>query len=481
MSLYDSIVIARSAILTHQKRLAVISHNIANVNTEGYHRQRVALGTNPPLEPTMLETRKYSIGTGVRVIDVIRAYNDMKEATLLGEKPDAEYHAQKARGLADMEALVVGIGEASLSARFQDFWNSWQDVANNAGNLAFRSILVEHSVALTDHIRTLDDRLTSFRANIADGIVAPFSGFVADEVDKINNIAAEIQDLNSRISSLPSDYDSNDLMDRRTRLLRELSEKADIVVAADYSITIDGQLLVSGDGATRNDLIITGTAPVTLTLDGAPVTIARGSLGAWIDVAAEVDAFIANLDTLAIELMSVVNDVHNSTLGNAYDLDGNLSALNFFTGTGSSDIVVNPLIHDPVNPLKDNPRLIAAAATIYDPGPPPIPNPGDGAKALEIADLAYQNIVALGDQTFGEFFISLLAPLGAGIQTETDLASNGETVVNLLINSIQAETGVNLDEELIEMISAQRAYEAAARLMKTIDSMLDVIINGLMS
>lgn len=491
--------IARSAILTHQQRLAVISHNIANVNTDGYHRQRVALGTNPAIPPTMLETRTWTIGTGVTVLDVIRTYNGMKEAVLRGQISDAVLHEEKGKALADVEALIVGIGDASLSERLLDFWNAWQDVANNADSLSFRSVLIERGAALTDHINTLDDRLTSYRTGVLAGAAGSYTGIVANEVAEINTMATEIANLNSRISSFNASYDAHDLMDRRNELIKELSEKVDIAVGADYEITIGGVVLVSGDGATintlaiRDDLSGTETSGIEITLGpvGGPpdgvVAISSGSLRAWIDVAGivdgsgtplAVDSLREKLDEFALALINAVNALHAT----GYDLDGNLSSDNlitsgaFFDGNDASDIAVHDEIHHSTNPLLDNPRLIAAAGTLHDPGGPDEgPNVGDGANALDIAGLAHAQTV--GIYTFEQYFSSMVGALGATVQTELNLAGDGEAIISMLINSIQAETGVSLDEEMIEMLSAQRAYEAAARLLTTIDDLMDLVIN----
>lgn len=95
--LNDSLTIARSAIFAHQERLAVIANNIANVDTEGFHRRRVALGTNPPIFPNLTSMAAFSDSTGVRVLDVVRAFNDMTEATLLDAKADADFHGTKSQ------------------------------------------------------------------------------------------------------------------------------------------------------------------------------------------------------------------------------------------------------------------------------------------------------------------------------------------------------------------------------------------------
>jgi flagellar hook-associated protein 1 FlgK len=356
------------------------------------------------------------------------------------------------------------------------FWGSWQDLANNADDLAFRQVVIEQAGTLTDQLNYMSTRLSSFRTNIADGGVGPnFSGALPRTVEDINDIAERIADLNQRILvSEGHNVNANDLKDTRDLLVRELSGLVDITVADDGTITIDGQLLVSADGATVNDLMImdADSNPIQLSLDGAAVNVNGGQLAGWIEAATYTEYMMDQIDTLAGTLISEVNAIHMS----GYDLDGN-DGLEFFTGTTAGDIAVNSLIHDPSNPALDNPRLIAAANTLHDMGPPRIPNVGDGANALEIADLSYAGLAALNDQTFTEFYASLVGDLGTTVANAEAMANDGVDVINMLKNAIQAESGVNLDEELIEMMQAQRAYQASARVITTVDELLQTVLN----
>lgn len=486
MSLNDMYTVARSGILSHQERLAMISNNIANVNTPGYHKQRAVLSENPSLSPIISETRKYEIGAGVTVASVVRTYDQMKETMLQEQQSSSSYHDTKAPALADLEAVLNGTGATSLSQRFSDFWTSWQDLANTPDSLATRSVLIQKSAALADQIQLLNRNLDTFRTQIAGGGAGPqFTGTVSTTVDEFNTKAAQLQDLNYRIAQAQNqDYSANSLMDQRGVLLNEISQIADITVGADYSVRLGGQLLVSADGSIRNTLSITSAdSPITLELDGSTVTPAGGKLGAWLDVADVADSMSGRLDTIASELINAINTIHNSdavgATGDTYDLNGNRCNWDFFTGTDASDIAVNSAIHDPNNPLNDSPELIAAAATRFSAGPPPIPNQSDGAKALEIAAVADLHLSSLNSQTFAQYFESGLTALGSMVASEEDQAKDGAAIVNSLQDAIQKDSGVSLDEEMAEMIQAQRAYEASAKVFTTVDGLVDLIVNQL--
>jgi len=475
-SLNDALIIGRSGVLTHQERLNVISHNIANVDTPGFHRQRAVLAVNPPQRPNLYQTRNYDIGTGVRVDDVVRDFNHLLEKTMLKEISVYEKNAQMATALGNLEGLLNAGPEDALSMAMREFWTGWQDLANNADDTAFRQVVIERAITLVGQLNNTADRLQEYRTGIAAGGVGPdFTGVLPYQVEEVNSMATRIADLNQRITSSEGQgINCNDLKDTRDNLMVELNKLVNTTQATDGTVTIDGQVLISADGATVNTLMImdADSNPIQLSLDGAAVSITGGSIGGWIETATFCEYFSAQLDVLAGAMISEVNALHTS----GYDLDGN-DGLEFFTGTTAADIALNTLIHDPANPAMDNPRLIAAANTLHEAGPPRIPNVGDGGNALEIADLCYSDLAALGDMTFNEFYAAMVGDLGAAVQTAETLAGDGASVIGMLQDAIQAESGVNLDEELIELLKAQRAYQAAARIITTVDEMIQTILS----
>ncbi len=491
-SMYDSITIARSAILAHQERMSVTSNNIANINTPGYHRQRAVLSANPPINPTMAETRHYPIGTGVRVADVVRTYDQFKESLLQEQVADASYHQTMASGLSDLQAMLNGVDSAGLATSLQKFWNAWQDVSTNPDSIAQRNVLIETSVQLTNAISGMADTLDSFRADICNGTAPNITGYIPSEIAQANTMISEIQTLNKQIARTINGYTPHDLMDRRDQLIKDLSEKINITVGSDFEITLDGQQLVSSDGLTAQSLMVSdATTPIQLSVIDAASTVTNinvtgGSIGAWVSIATSIDdpasSLKTRLDTLVDQLVTDVNTLHNS----GYDLEG-VQGGDFFTaadvnGDGlldASSIAVDGAIHDVANPMNDNPRLIAAAATRYSAGPPEIPNTEDGRIALQIADLAASAPAALGAMRYEQYFAAGMVTLGTQISSEIEMADNGESVITMLTNSIQAESGVSLDEEMINMMEAQRAYQAASRLFNTLDGMLDLLINRL--
>ena len=166
---------------------------------------------------------------------------------------------------------------------------------------------------------------------------------------------------------------------------------------------------------------------------------------------------INDLNTLTAALITQVNAVHQTGFG----LD-NTTATDFFSGTDAADIAVNPTL------VADANKIAAASGASL---------PGDASSALAIADLQQALTMNGGTGTFEDFYNSAVGRLGVSIQEARSLAQNQEFLRAHLQTLRESVAGVNLDEEMTNLIKFQRAFEAAARLISVVDSMLETLIN----
>jgi flagellar hook-associated protein 1 FlgK len=136
----------------------------------------------------------------------------------------------------------------------------------------------------------------------------------------------------------------------------------------------------------------------------------------------------------------------------------------FFTGTDALSIAVNPLI-------LSNSNLVATAVT---------PNaPGDGELARLIANVRAETLMNGGVSTINQFYTSQTARFGLEVSRAASNAKDRSLVAGAIDDQRMSIAGVNLNEEAANLIKAQKAFEASARLMTVIDQMLDTIINGM--
>ena len=134
----------------------------------------------------------------------------------------------------------------------------------------------------------------------------------------------------------------------------------------------------------------------------------------------------------------------------------------FLTGNDAGDITVNAT-------LLDDPSLIQASG---DPDAV-----GDNTTVLALAQLANTRYASLGNQTFNERYNQTVAQLGQELDSTNSQVTNEETVMNALQQQRDSVSGVSLDEEMTDLMKFQRAYQASARLISVLDSMLDTVVN----
>jgi flagellar hook-associated protein 1 FlgK len=457
---------------------------MANVDTEGYHRRTVSLSANPArVSGVDALSGRNADGAGVHASDVVRLQSRAKENILRDQLADSGYYDAKGAALSDLESILQVDGRTGLSEDLQEFWNGLQDVANRPDDLAGRNGLVERAVTLTGRVRSLASRTATYRSSILGPGGSGPTGLAVDATAILNTKLTEIADMNARIARLGPQFKAHDLIDQRDLLVREVADLAPIDVGLDGSLTLGGETLVNREGTLQSPVAITSSLlPAEFTVGGVPVVCDRGRIAGLVDACGAADDLLHTLNQFADSLLTSVNALHTS----GYDLNGD-AGVELFSGTdldgdgliNASTLKLNSAIYDENNPHGVAPALVAAAATRYSAGPPPIANAGDGDLALQIAALAHAPLAALDEQTLHGYIDSAVTVLGTQVRTSLDLAGDAGSAVAMLDASIQQDVGVNLDEEVINMMTTQRAYEAAARVMSTIDQMLDTIINKL--
>lgn len=232
-----------SALLTAQRALATTGHNIANVNTEGYSRQRVEQATTPPLT-----LGGAVFGTGVQISAVRRLVDDLNTAQL---RVQTSNHAQADTTLALAEQLgaVLASAEAGLSPALQGFFDALQAVADDPSSVLERQVLLSEANGLVQRFGQLDARLVALDGEL--------DGRIRGGVEAINELAAGVAELNNRIARFEAGGRSpNDLLDQRDVLINRIAEQVSIrtVTQDDGAVNVfvgNGQALVVGGTASR--------------------------------------------------------------------------------------------------------------------------------------------------------------------------------------------------------------------------------------
>ncbi|RJQ47999.1 MAG: flagellar hook-associated protein FlgK [Gammaproteobacteria bacterium] len=229
-----------SGLLAFQRSLTGASHNIANVNTEGYNRQRVELGARPP-QPSGAGY----IGQGVQVEGVRRIYDEFLSLQVR-INTSANAQLQSFYSQASQLDNLLADPQAGLTPSLQDFFNAVQGLANDPASIPARQVLLSNGENLVERLHALDQRMRDLRGAINSQLQA--------SVSEINSFAQAIAKVNQAISlaqGVAGGEPPNDLLDQRDALIVKLSELIGVTTVAQDNGMVNvfigsGQTLVAG-------------------------------------------------------------------------------------------------------------------------------------------------------------------------------------------------------------------------------------------
>lgn len=450
--LIDSLTSAARSLQTHQYAMGVVGQNISNVNTPGYARRVVDL---VPVDP--------AAGGGVD-IQAIRSVRDMLlERRLLQEVPLSARETAMADGLAVVETALGKPGE-SIDARLSGFFDAFSALAQDPTSAVARNQVVLAAKSLTSAFGDMNQRLETARRD-ADT-------HIRGAVEEINEITSRIAAINNALPAAQQNGTAGTLVDQQSELLRQLSELADVHVIDRQQGGVDvtfgaGRPLVIG--GSRFTVTATSTAPsgyVALSSEGTTVTseLTGGKVGGLLQLRdVDIPGYVARLDTLAFDTAAQVNARHAA----GYDQNGT-AGLNLFTfssailgstGAAAAITVNSTIVADPAR--------VAAAG---------VAQTGDNQAARNIASLRSDRVLNGATASLTDAWSSLVYRAGSDSRAAADAAGSRKEIVRQVDALRDQVAGVSLDEEAMNLLKFQRAYEANARFFTAIDRMLNTLI-----
>ncbi|GAB6986978.1 flagellar hook-associated protein FlgK [Nocardioides pyridinolyticus] len=458
MSSFGSLNSALTALRYQQVALDVASNNVANVGTDGYVRRRVVAETIGGSITPALWSRPAPPAGGVQPSGIDRMTDALLDFRVRREHGRQTYLDVKADSLRRIETGLAEPGDSGVAAALADLRKTLADAGNAPGSHAARSQVLTAAETLVDAIRLQ-------AAHLSDEAVDQRSHLDAT-VTEANAVAAQLAATNRTIATARSGgNDASTLQDERDALALRLAE----LTGATATIQPDGSMrAVLGDKAlvegARAGELAAAASPVTLTLapaDGSATADIAGDLGGGLGATLElittvIPRYLADLAGVAMDLADHVNTAHQSGWdatgaqgGELFQYDGTLQPAGIL---GSLKVAIG----DPAE----------LALSLAAPSSPGVGNlDGNNGAALAAAvdvDDDYQRLVN---------------GFGSQVASAQALARNQQALTAQVDSAREQLTGVSLDEETVNMLSAQRAYEAAARVMTTVDSVLDTLIN----
>jgi flagellar hook-associated protein 1 FlgK len=441
--------IAASGLNAQQTAMDTISENLTNANTPGYISEKVDLTANAGGD-------LLGVGDGVRVVGVsqngdgLLATNAQQSQGVLSQSTSLQEVLQGA------QAVFPEPSSSGISADLSTFWQSWDAISQDPSNPAPRTAVVDLAQSLASDFQQASQQLSNLQSNAQSQVTT--------SVATANTMLQQVATLNGQITTTEgSGAPANALIDQRNQILNELASSIGAVGVSQpngtMNVDVGGVTLVQG---TWSDTVTStgGAGTMHLVAQASGVTIAASSgsvAGQLAAINQYLPAYQSQLDATANDLASTVN----TQLAAGYTATGaSGSGDPLFQGSGAAGLTVNAAI---VN----NPQLIAASSTGTLPDAT-----NDGGNAQAMAEL--YNAPTGPDVNYQ----SLIQGLGSQVQAVNNQVQAQTSVANASQENLQSVEGVNTNDEMVQMLTYQQAYQASAKLVSTVDTMMQSLIQA---
>jgi flagellar hook-associated protein 1 len=448
--LNTSMSIALQALQAEQGALTVTTNNISNVNTPGYSRETAVFNEAPISQESGL-----TVGGGV-TLEQFQSVRDQLLQLRLYEETQQQGNSQtQLNSLNQIEGLfsdpTQGVGGA-----LSTFFNSLSQLSTDPTDANTRQQVLTSANNLADSFHQSVSSLGTIQSGLDQS--------VPQTVGQINQLTGQIATLNGQVAQMQAlGKDPGSTQDQRDELIRQLSNLVNVsVTQSEHGVTLTTgngvPLVVAGQSfALQAGANSTGLQDV-FSAQGQDITsqIQGGQLGGTLQVRDQViPQLLSNLDNLASQFTTAYNAQQKA----GFDLSG-AAGQNFFTPLAS---VTGAAANFGV--AITDPSLIAASSD---------GSAGSSGNVNQLIAIRDQNLPSGASPT--EMYANLVLQVG-------NLGANAEADVNASNLSVQqitdqrsAVSGVSLDEESTNMINYQRAYEAAARVVTTVDEMTQSVL-----
>ncbi|MBF0361835.1 MAG: flagellar hook-associated protein FlgK [Oligoflexia bacterium] len=478
----DLLSIGRTGLSAAQKSLQTTAHNISNVNSDGYSRQKVVQQASAPVGEGNIV-----MGTGTYIRTIERIHDDFIEKRLNGAISDHNFNNERYFQLSIVENIFNEINYEGLNTSINNFFNSFRELSNNPGSETIRSLIRENAKILLQNFHRTNEALDKAAENINNNLDMA--------TDNINSCLSAIASLNYKIREIEvTNGESGDLRDERDRYLNRLAE----YFAVEYYSDEAGRFIVGARGV---GTLVSGKLYQPLKSKSPPPTedhpafanareiliddkiisdrFQQGKVAALLETRnGEIKIMQEKIDEIAWSLATAVNALHRrGFINKEVELDENgqpiASSLEKATNIDFFKIRDNQYkaasLIDLSSDIKES---LSNIATAMEPNAP-----GDNRIALAISKLQYEKIAANGESTLEEDYLQSASTVALTSGKYKIATEQSEGILAQTRSFREQISGVSVDEETANMMKYQRAYEASARVMKTADEMFKAVLS----
>lgn len=599
--LFATLNTGRSGLNVSQTTIDCTSHNIANVNTTGYSRQRAAVVTSRP-------SSAYSygqVGTGAEVQTIERVRDSFLDYQVRNQNTSLGKDQIISDNLSEIESIYNEPTDSGISTLVGNFFDAWQELSKNPSSSSVRTSVVQQAATLAGALNTAYTKLENLQTD-AQTVLRNNAVDVNSELNQLNKLNGQIKSVTA------SGQTPNDLMDQRDNILDDLSKMFGITVdntnynginvstadnfgmVSSAMVTSDGTNIgarlsyvssidvdptdstcykisyyKNGDSTSAENLTsmkvkITSLSDdqkadilqsrlilanedgeavkadgsaidPTIAIDGSQLMVFKPSSGEIAGnqtIQTKVQNYKDELDKVAKALAFSVNAIHSgdttatetSAGSGIYYSETDLDTTPFFVNSSVASYDSNHNLTNLSTTLGKENQISAKTISVNEDllnnvtklntKQTSTNGSGDGTRALAIAqlrntlmdiqdigttinsreDFRYSTSSTFSTATAGDgmvltkaatgatvddYFQNIISKLGIQSKESQRQVSNETTMLTSTTNSRLSVSGVSLDEEMSNLIQYQHAYSANAKIISTVDELLDVVINGL--
>ena len=446
--LTSTLWMAEQALLANQGALDVTSNNIANANTPGYSREQVVMSE---ATPTLQQNINY--GDGV-VLEQVQSIRDQVLELNIAKETQQQSSAQAQYNSLQQIQTLFSDPTQGIGANFTAFFNSLSQLSTDPTSIPQRQAVLTSAQNLAGSFQQTEQSLDSIQSGLNQS--------VSDTVNQINSLTQQIAQLNGQVGQMEKlGQDPGVTLDQENQLIDQLSQLTDVSViqteAGQTITTASGTALVVGNQSFALQVTPDSTGMNQVYSQGQNITASfqGGQLAGDLQVRDQViPNLLSQLDNLASQFSTSINSAQAA----GFDLNGNAGQPLFSDTTGAGAAAnLTVAITDP--------NLIAASS--------------DGTQGSNgnIANLLAVQTQALPSGANPiDTYSSLVSQTG-------NLTAQAQANVNASTSSLTqlqdqrgALSGVSIDEETTNLMNFQRSYEAAARVVSTVDQLTQAVL-----
>lgn len=502
---------AQRSLSLNQAVIDLINNNIANINTPGYSKQRAEISQLTSGNTSTIPQNAVQDSMGAVIDAITRNRDTFLDNYYRDESTGLYYYDELSENAGLIEDITNELDTTGINSSLDEFYNSLSQLSSDSSDFVMRNNVVQKAVGLTTKFNSTYTQLESLRTSLVGDYTRPetlTSSKIKVFSDDLNTKLGSLADLNeSIILSTAQGTSPNYLLDQRDKLLDEIARYIPVEITnqsnGSVTVSLENTLLVSGQTQTGYFSVTSGDIdnPAILQIENesggvlvsdAYSLVSSGKMGAVLEMGGSasgkltVKSVMDDLDTLAYEFATSFNAiqttgqymVENPVGSGTYELTDGAPAgpPNFFaddavagtmpaaSGGFAGLITIN-------DDIVNDPYQIAAADAASG-----TEETGDGANALRMFQLRNTAIAGLGGATAEQYIINTVSDIGSKasiIENNYDIKDN---ITKQLEKKREALIGVNLDEEMTDLIRFQRSYEASARVFKAVDDNIKTIL-----